>query len=379
MDPATGGGNRPSMPHPQPPPRYLELDSLRGVAAILVVLAHVDLRTWFWTWSLMDMFFTLSAFLLTRVVLRQSASWSGVISYYGRRIERIWPLYLLTVTVLFLLTLYLNSSRGANFDLGVFFRLYTFTQYTELMFQPVPDYQYLYYARHLWSLAVEEQFYVVLPLALLLFRRLPVWVWLPLVLGLIAGSTAWRHAHTNLYVIASHADAFALGGLTAIGLPLLQQRRRWAVPLLALVAAVGMAGFLPYALEGYQAWRVGGPVFDYRPGPATASIWFWAATIALLALYRGHPALGFLRGRLTVHLGCLSYALYLCHFPILRLLPPMITRRFPEYSQLEASLLCLPLVFMIAELLYFTIDRPLQRRRAPRIPESRPVLVHAGA
>ena len=180
-------------------------------------------------------------------------------------------------------------------------------------------------------------------------------------------------------MIASHADAFALGGLTAIGLPLLQQHRRWAVPLLALVAAVGMAGFLPYALEGYQAWRVGGPVFDYRPGPATASIWFWAATIALLALYRGHPALGFLRGRLTVHLGHLSYALYLCHFPILRLLPPMITRRFPEYSQLDASLLCLPLVFMIAELLYFTVDRPLQRRRAPRITERGRGVVHAGA
>ena len=379
MDPAISGGRRSAVPQPPTSPRYLELDSLRGIAAVLVVMAHVDLRAWFWTWSLMDMFFTLSAFLLTRVVLRQSASWSGVIAYYGRRIERIWPLYLLTVSVLFALTLYLNAGRGAGFDIGVFFRLYSFSQYTELMFQPVPDYQYLYYARHLWSLAVEEQFYVLLPLALLLFRRLPVWVWLPMVLGLIAASTAWRYAHSNLYVIAAHADAFALGGLTAIGLPLLQQYRLWTTPLLALIAAVGMAGFLPYVLEGYQAWNAGGPVFDYRAGPATASVWFWAASIGLLAMYRGHAVLGFLRGRLTVHLGCLSYALYLCHFPILRLLPPMITNRFPEYSQLEASVLCLPLVFMIAELLYFSIDRPLQRRSTPRVVQPRPVLVHAGA
>ena len=51
--------------------RFLELDGLRGVATLLIVCAHIDLKPLFWAWSLMDMFFVLSSFLLTRIVFRK--------------------------------------------------------------------------------------------------------------------------------------------------------------------------------------------------------------------------------------------------------------------------------------------------------------------
>ncbi len=345
--------------------RFWELDSLRGTAAVVIVLAHIDLGPWFWTWSLMDMFFILSSFLLTRIVFKQCSHWRGVLSFYGRRIERIWPLYMLTVVVLLLVTLLINYRHGnAGYDLGIFVRLFTFSQYSEMLFHPVPGYQYLHYARHLWSLAVEEQFYVLLPFAILLFRRLPTAIWISAVLAIIVFAVARRADNPNLYVLTSHADGFALGSLMAIAFPLLTAHIRQASWMLVLIAAASLLCFIPYLVAGYAAYATGGPIFDYQAGPATASTFFWTGIIGLLALHRGASILAPLRWRFFVHLGHLSYALYLVHFPILRLLPQPLMARIPGLSQLSAELLCLPLIFAIAELLYWKIDRRVQQKRS---------------
>lgn len=363
----TKEGNHPPAPSTSAPLRFWELDSLRGIAAVMVVLAHVSLGPLFWSWSLMDMFFTLSAFLLTRIVYKHCTDWRGVMSFYGRRIERIWPLYMFTVMVLLLVTLALNARRGADYDLSIFLRLFTFSQYSEMLFQPVPGYAYLPFARHLWSLAVEEQFYVLLPFAILLLRRLPTAVWIAAVLAIILGAIFRRADNPNLYLLTSHADAFALGGLMAVGFPLLTAHRRIAGWLFALVALVSLLLLLPYVVDGYVVYFSGQMPFDYQAAPATASIFFWTAIVGLLALYRGAGLLAPMRWHGFVHLGHLSYALYLVHFPMLRLLPQPLMAHFPGLTELGAELICLPLIFALAELLYRTIDRPVQQKQPFRL------------
>ena len=355
--------------------RFWELDALRGIAALIIVSAHVELGPWFWSWSMMDMFFILSSFLLTRIVYKQCSDWRGVLSFYGRRIERIWPLYMLTIVGLLLVTLVLNARHGVTtFDLSVFVRLFTFSQYSEMLFQPVPNSHYLYYARHLWSLAVEEQFYVLLPFAILLLRRLPKALWLSVVLAIIAFAIIRRADDANFYVLTSHADGFALGSLMAVSLPLLQAHRRPASWALGLMAGTGLLCFIPYLLAGYTAYAAGGPIFDYLAGPATASTLFWAGSIGLLALHRGAGLLAPLRWPVLVHIGHLSYAIYLVHFPILRLLPLPLMARMPGLSELSAKLLCLPLIFLLAELLYRLIDRPVQQMQPFRVaPRTKPI------
>jgi len=373
-------GSHPPPASPSGPQRFWELDSLRGIAAVMVVVAHISLGPLFWSWSLMDMFFTLSAFLLTRIVYKHCTDWRGVMSFYGRRIERIWPLYMLTVTVLLVITLVLNARRGTDYDLSVFPRLFTFSQYSEMLFHPVAAYPYLPYARHLWSLAVEEQFYLLLPFAILLLRRLPVVAWMVAVLAIIGGAIALRARDPNLYVLTSHADAFALGGLLAVGFPLLSAHRRQATWLFALIAAVSLLLLMPYLVNGYAAYFSGQTPFAYEPGPATASIFFWAAVIGLLALHQGARGLAPMRWRGFVHLGNLSYALYLVHFPILRLLPQTLMAHFPGLSEFAAELICLPLIFALTEWLYRTIDRPVQQKQPFRLaPRPSPEPRHAGA
>lgn len=348
--------------------RFLELDGLRGVATLFIVCAHIDLKPLFWAWSLMDMFFVLSSFLLTRIVFRKCTDFGGVVAFYGRRIERIWPLYFLTVSVLFVVTLAINHHRGvAAFDLAVFARLYTFSQYSEMMFHPVASYEYIYYARHLWSLAIEEQFYVLLPLAILLLRRTPAAVWVAVLLAVIGLSIHQRSINPNMYVLTSHADAFALGSLMGVTFNRISAHALLASRILLGIAAVSFALFLPYVLTGYSAVLASGPVPGYEAEAATASTAFWAATIGLLALHGGAGRVAFMRLPAFVHMGRLSYALYLVHFPILRLLPKPLAAEFSGMTLLTAELLCLPLIWLLAEFLYRTVDRPLQERRTANL------------
>ena len=346
--------------------RFQELDSLRGIAMLFVVAAHVRHEWLFWAWSWMDMFFVLSSFLLTRIVYRKCTDARGVIAFYGRRIERIWPLYLLTVSALFVVALALNHRQPGAIDLITFARLYTFSQYSEMLFHPVMGYPHLYYARHLWSLAVEEQFYILLPLALLVLRALPKSLALTAVALLVAGSVLLRFRDANLYILSSPDDAFALGSLMALGFETLQAHariaRRWLIALLL----IGLAVLLPYIVEGYIALLRHRTVAPYAAWPATFSTLAWVAIVGLLALHRGHAALRWMRAGWLTHLGHISYAVYLIHYPILRLVPDLLVGRVPGLTPLTAALACLPLIAVLGELLYRFIDRPLQLRGAPR-------------
>ena len=343
--------------------RFTELDGLKGISTTCVVAAHIDIRPFFWAWSWMDMFFVLSSFLLTRIVYRKCTDFRSVIAFSGRRIERIWPLYFLTVSLLFVTAVTINHVKSAAvFDLTAFARLYTFSQYSEMLFQPVANDNYIYLARHTWSLAIEEQFYVLLPLAVLLLRRTSPLVWLTVLISVIVLSITQRNANPNMYILTSHLDAFAFGSLVAIGFQEFTHTRLTQRVLLC-VALISLALFMPYVFEGYAAWLKGDTVPGYEAWPATFSVLFWASSIGLLALNRGTVALSLLRHPMLVHVGNLSYAIYLVHYPILKLVPNQLVAQLPGLTHLMAELLCLPLIWLLAELLYRTIDRPLQERR----------------
>jgi len=349
--------------------RYLELDSLRGVATLFIIAAHIEFAPFFWTWSLMDMFFVLSSFLLTQVVYKQCANFSGVLTFYGRRIERIWPLYLLTVWGLFVVALVkmLNHS-GATEGVAVFWRYFSFSQYSELILDPLLTVAPAYpgYGLHLWSLAVEEQFYVLLPLALLWLRRWPLWLWLSALVVLAVAANVYRINAPNMYVLFSHADAFVLGSLLAIVLPRIGAHAATLRLALWLLLVVGAAGFMPYLVEGFSQYTAGLKPQGYAGWPALPSTLFWVGAIGLLAIHRGHAVLATARWPALVHLGRLSYPVYLVHFPILRLLAKPLASAL-EISVFSASLLCLPLIFGVAEMLYRVIDRRLQERPLTRL------------
>ena len=216
---------------------------------------------------------------------------------------------------------------------------------------------------------MEEQFYILLPVLILLLRHTPRLVWMTVLLAAVPFAVWQRAMHPYTVVITSHIDAFALGSLMAIGIEWMQDHRRLVNPALWLGFFVGLLWFLPYVVEGYHAWFVNGEERHYEAWPATAGILMAVCWIGLLAINRGASWLRLLCWQPLVYTGVISYALYLVHYPIVRFMPklaPAVAAKLglpPLPGVLEAAL-TLAICFLLAHLLYRFIDQGLQTRRA---------------
>ena len=198
---------------------------------------------------------------------------------------------------------------------------------------------------HLWSLAEEEQFYLLWPLLLLVFARAkrPVYWVAALALALIAYRSALilnGASMTRLYRAPdTHSEGLVLGAALAF----LRQRGfvagEWAGKL-------GLALAIPAAIAG--AWRIGLPVFEL------GAVFLVAAAVGKTEIARA------LSVRPLVWLGALSYSLYLWHYPVLWV--------FHAQNRLVA----LGVSFLLAWLSYRFVEQPFRRRRARPEPAVRP-------
>lgn len=308
--------------------RIAELDGLRGIAAVGVALYHIHPMGTFWLWSFVDLFFVLSGFLITGILLRlDDWTWPNLRNFWIRRILRIWPVYYLTLAAVLLLWFVWSLKHGqplrpfAGFWESTVFLHYLVGDYASLP----PGVNYLWWFGHSWSLAVEEQFYLVWPLVLWRLRRNPLACLAALfcLLGVIVGFRALHPAVPD-YLLLTRGDGLILGSLVAVlqHLPRLgstMQERRFAFQALS-VALLGAGVLLvaPYLIDGYTFLRkhvaTSDPHLSLRFALLYAVV-VWTVSSDLL------PTLNrVLRTRLLVYLGALSYAIYMFHLPIQKLL-----------------------------------------------------------
>jgi peptidoglycan/LPS O-acetylase OafA/YrhL len=284
--------------------RIAELDGVRGLAAVSIVVYHIFWTRLPWGWAGVDVFFVLSGCLITTIVLEHGGSPQFLSTFYARRGLRIWPIYYL---LLLLLVLFWNGEPGS---LGYYL---TFTQRIPYYWGgAMPDWTGI---AHTWTLALEEQFYLVWPALVLLAGRR--WT-APMALGLALASIAARGCGAHHYVLLGRCDGFALGGFLGAMLVDRQSeraRRRvygWAAGLavlaLVLAAWLGMEGHLVSTRSPLH----------YRVHVTIASLGSFVL-VALVALNVGHPWLACLRLRPVGYLGTISYGLYLWHHPITQL------------------------------------------------------------
>lgn len=343
--------------------RISELDALRGLAAVVVMFFHLDPHRYFPGWSGVDLFFVLSGYLITSIILRDGESNDFFINFYARRSLRIWPIYYLTLLVLVAANPFL--SRPAPLD-DLPYAL-TYTQNIPLYWgkEPPPHHPAL---NHAWTLAVEEQFYLVWP-ALILWagrRRL-----VPLCLATIALALAtrdgwnWILPRYHERLLLARSDGFALGGLLAW---LLGEdgwaRRRRDLGGLAFGAASGLA--LAYLLWG--AWSEGAKHFIGLPTPShPAETIFafgllYAGIIGLVALHAGGRWLRPLRLGWLAYLGQISYGLYLYHYVVYWTIDgcdPKIAVREGQPWPTQAAKLGASLALAVAS--WHLIERPILR------------------
>jgi len=330
----TGGGSAVGST-PRSRARYAAIDGYRGLFVILVMLYHFGVTALAGGWVGINHFFVFSGFLISRLLVKEHAR-TGRISalrFYIRRARRILPamfVLVLAVVVHTALTGSLAQKKQYGGDafatLGFFlnWRLISRNdQYFDMFSSPSP-------LRHCWTLAVEEQFYVLAPFILLAvcvlvrrrIRRALV------AFALAAASTVWT-AHLGYHSIGDQArlyygtDTRAQALLVGVGMGLLlgvdrrgrepAQLSRSATHVLAWIGFLVSLGAI-FVLSPTSAW-----VYN-RGGMLLFAL--GAALMGFAAIDQRNLLINRIFGwRPLVYLGRISYGLYLYHWPIHLWLP----------------------------------------------------------
>jgi len=308
---------------PEDRPFRPDVEGLRAVAVLLVVLFHSSISALSGGYVGVDVFFVISGFVITGVLLRERAT-SGrtsILAFYGRRCRRIIPAATLVILATVALSYaFLGSSVGAQTAIdgrwaSVFLANFHFsaigTNYLASQRPPSPLQNY-------WSLSVEEQFYVVYPTLFLLLAgigsRLSLRVRLTVGLVIvICASLAFSIVDTANDPTGAYFSPFtrawelALGALVAVGTP-------WLLKVPEKVAAIA-------AWLGFAAVLVAATTFTSHtayPGSLISIPVVGAALIIAGGVRASRLGVEALLGLPPVRwLGKLSYSLYLWHWPIL--------------------------------------------------------------
>lgn len=290
--------------------RISEFDALRGIAAITIVAHHFWLPSFSPMATAVNLFFVISGFLITGIVLKNRGERGFLKTFYIRRSLRIWPIYYLG---LFAVVAYNLASPAREPMDGLPYYLLYLQKLPCYWMSPEPP--FIHSFLHTWTLAIEEQFYMFWPLLICLAGRKAV---VPLALAFVALPVATRVAGFSPWILLTQCDGLALGcllaGLLADRSWSEASRRRFHAALLGLC----IVGIL-FTVAGAPALgRLGE---GWRPIAASLKIsftnLFYFGLVGLVVGHSGHPALAILRARPLVYLGTISYGLYLYHYIII--------------------------------------------------------------
>jgi len=344
-----------------------DVQGLRAVAVGLVLLSHARLPWAAGGYVGVDVFFVLSGFLITSLLVKEvfTTGRISIAGFYARRARRILPAaaVVTVATALGAWVFYpvtrLESVLQDALAVVVYVVNYRFvaeqTEYLNADQMPSPFQQF-------WSLAVEEQFYVIWPLLLLVLllctgrrpRRLVTAAiiasavifaaTLALSVTVTAASqpTAYYAAHTRAWELAA-------GALLALTLPSLKRIPR------ALAWALGIGGLAAILLSGFM-FTEATPFPGYA---ALAPVLGTAAVIAAGSAPGRNPASTLLSTAPFQFLGRISYSLYLWHWPIL-ILAPLALGTDPS---LRLNLILLAATVAVAQLSYACIEEPVRNWR----------------
>ncbi len=295
-----------------PPPSYRpEIDGLRALAVVAVVLFHARVPGFAGGFVGVDVFFVISGFLITGLILPQIRGGQFTLrEFYQRRVRRLFPALFAVLLVSMPLAYWLLLPEELE-DFGqsllataLFVSNFLFYSEAGYFAGPAEAKPLL----HTWSLAVEEQYYLLFPLLLLALRR-----WLPryllvtlvlLVLSLLLSQWSVRNAPVaGFYLLPSRMWELLLGSMLAMW-PALGVVARWGREV---CAAIGLL-LIVLAVVRFDATTE-------FPGVAALVPCLGAA---LIIVGGGHTLVGrvlSLRG--LVFIGLISYSLYLWHWPLL--------------------------------------------------------------
>jgi peptidoglycan/LPS O-acetylase OafA/YrhL len=334
-----------------------DLDGLRAIAVLVVVFNHAGLSIFSGGYIGVDIFFVISGFLITGIIAREiRTNEFTVLKFYERRIRRILPA--LTVMVVFALLaalLLYDSGRFKSFAKSL---LATMLFYSNINFWNEAGYfdapSLLKPLLHTWSLAVEEQFYIVYPLFMYAIynwarkfeKHILVAVGL-LSLSLAVYTVGIKDVTSAFYLAHMRAWELLVGGLLALNIVP-------ATPNKKINTALSFIGLLMIAI----------PVFCYTdktpfPGLSAAVPVLGTALIMYSNTTEKSLVGKFLSIAPMVFIGQISYSLYLWHWPLFTYVEYYVIR---PLTGLELTLL-LVVIFGISALSWRFVETPFRSRR----------------
>ncbi len=360
------------------------LDGIRGAAIVAVVLYHF-FNIPYAAWYSMDSFFVLSGFLITGILLDTRKNKHYFKNYIARRMLRILPLYYGVLIVFFLIVpLIVSESKLAPFSVYYDNQGY-FWSYLQNWILLIKEADLKGVSRiflHLWSLAVEEQFYIVWPFLILLFstRNLVKIILLLIVFSVgikcyyfFSGYT-WQYAYFNTF---ARLDSLCIGGLLAIAVrdnyvtTILEKIVPYIFKILLVVlflaimiarprtpwpSGSGKGGLIHQLLmpQGQFLLPLGNTIF---------AIFFAALILYCMSPHKNNTAKWLLELPILRFFGKYSYAMYIFHVPILALLRPdlavTLTKHMPKsIAFVSANFICLILTMAAALVSWNLIEKP---------------------
>ncbi|MFC5502810.1 acyltransferase family protein [Lysinimonas soli] len=346
------------------------LDGVRAIAVTLVILFHLSPGAMIGGYLGVDMFFVVSGFLITSLLLREHADTGRVAlgAFWARRARRLLP----ALVILLLLCCSAAALIGGDLLVGLGMQVLGAGTFSSNWLFLADGSSYFGEAmpelfRNLWSLAVEEQFYLVWPLLLaLVLLRISRPVRIALVAALAVASAVamavfWSAADSTrvYYGTDTHAFGLALGAVLALLAASWPKRAlEWPRAVRLVLGFVGPAALL--GLLALAALMPGDAEFVFRGGLALVAV-LSVVVIASLLVPGGALArvleLGAFRW-----VGRRSYGLYLWHWPVFLL----VTNALPGWAREGVSGwaiggIALAITVPLATLSYRLVEQPIRR------------------
>lgn len=338
------------------PKNYLPyIDGLRGLAVLLVVLFHLDIALIKGGFIGVDIFFVISGFLITKIIVKEMKEKRfSFVGFYSRRIKRIFP-------ALFVMLLFTSLAAIIFFGPEQFsyhfksLRLAS-AQVSNIFFMQDMDYfdaanKSSAALLHTWSLGVEEQFYIIWPVLLLLIFKLGnikrgyiALVGIVLISLILSEYLVRFDAMQAFYMLHSRAWELAVGGIVALNvLPSLNKRM-----MVEISSALGFVAIIFAALA-----------FDVSNFPGVKAIFpcFGSALI----IYSAQSREGFVHKGLSlcpvIFIGLISYSVYLWHWPLIIF--------YKSYFSADLSLMAQAIIAFLSCLFGFLsyryVEQPFRR------------------
>jgi peptidoglycan/LPS O-acetylase OafA/YrhL len=348
---------------------YPVLDVLRGLAISIVVFYHNFGSVSFFRfgWMGVDLFFVLSGFLITDLLLKSRETKFYFRNFYVRRVLRIFPLYYLVLLAFYILSPILFSEKGPDTTFSYYNenKLWFWSYFQNWLMvhkgpAPVP------FLSHFWSLAVEEQFYIFWPILIFFVKNLDRLK--KVILGLIGLAVVVRictwAAHPHEVEVfycntLTRMDSLLVGCFLAVHL---KQGKEISISTIKVIL-LSFIMLIVASLAIFGNVRQDNMLFPTVGYSISAA--FFGAILYLLVRHETHllPWLKHLKA--LSFLGKISYGMYVYHIPIYLILNYLISLVIDDHSMsflghaLVVSVLSLLFTIIASTISFYFLEKPI--------------------